>query len=342
MRNIPKLSRDARQASKIAKGENAVDIRPYSPESHLPLLIAARDPDLHPRDWIERHLDELQQKLQVHGCLLFRGFDWDSVEGFSETADLLCGGLFADYGDLPRNAVSDKVYTSTHYPASEPILLHNESAHLASWPGRMCFYCLQPAQEGGETTLLDCRDVWRKLDASFRENLEARQITYVRNFHRNLDQSWESVFQESDPAKVETICRSAGIECEWTAGGSLRTRYTVAAVVPHPGTGEPVFFNQLLLFHPACLQPEVRASLDRVFSHENLPRNVIYGDGTPIPDLAVRQYLDLCTREMFAIPWQAGDMALVDNIRVSHGRNAFVGTRRIVVAMGGMQSAASR
>jgi len=35
----------------------------------------------------------------------------------------------------------------------------------------------------------------------------------------------------------------------------------------------------------------------------------------------------------FEMPWQAGDVALVDNYVVMHGRRPFTGTRKVLAAM---------
>ena len=37
--------------------------------------------------------------------------------------------------------------------------------------------------------------------------------------------------------------------------------------------------------------------------------------------------------EKTAFPWQLGDVMVIDNMRVAHGRNAFFGPRKILVAM---------
>jgi hypothetical protein len=78
--------------------------------------------------------------------------------------------LFAEYGDLPRVEVSGKVYGSTPYPPEQAILFHNESSHLHYWPLKIWFFCVQPAQQGGETPIVDCRKVYQLLDPSCEKN----------------------------------------------------------------------------------------------------------------------------------------------------------------------------
>jgi alpha-ketoglutarate-dependent taurine dioxygenase len=48
------------------------------------------------------------------------------------------------------------------------------------------------------------------------------------------------------------------------------------------------------------------------------------------------RFKEACDRHTFGIPWQKGDVALLDNMKISHGRMPFEGDRRILVAMGGM------
>jgi hypothetical protein len=71
-----------------------------------------------------------------------------------------------------------------------------------------------------------------------------------------------------------------------------------------------------------------------------MPRNVFYGDGTPIPDEVVDEITDTYWRESVAYRWQAGDILMVDNLIVAHARNPFKGKRKIVVAMGDMRTMA--
>jgi len=73
-----------------------------------------------------------------------------------------------------------------------------------------------------------------------------------------------------------------------------------------------------------------------MFREEDLPRNVYYGDGTSIED-AVMDEIGAAYRQCTAcFPWQKGDTLMLDNMMIAHARNPYVGTRKIVVAMGEM------
>jgi alpha-ketoglutarate-dependent taurine dioxygenase len=160
---------------------------------------------------------------------------------------------------------------------------------------------------------------------------------YVRNFIDGLDVSWQDFFHTSDRSVVEATCRQAGIDYEWLPNRGLRTKQTRPAIAHHPQTGEPVFFNQIQLHHPACLEPEVRASLLASFgSPEHFPRNVYYGDGSVIEDEIVQEILEIYQTLQVSFPWQQGDVLMLDNMLMAHGRNPYHGPRQVVVAMGDM------
>ena len=71
-----------------------------------------------------------------------------------------------------------------------------------------------------------------------------------------------------------------------------------------------------------------------LYGEEGMPRNVYYGDGTPIEDALVAQIEQLYWDSSVQFPWQVGDVLWVDNMLVAHARNPYVGPRKIVVAMG--------
>jgi hypothetical protein len=65
-----------------------------------------------------------------------------------------------------------------------------------------------------------------------------------------------------------------------------------------------------------------------------LPFNTTYGDGSAIGADEIAEINEVYDAVQRSEPWRTGDLLLVDNILSSHGRQAYTGDRRIVVAMG--------
>jgi alpha-ketoglutarate-dependent taurine dioxygenase len=132
---------------------------------------------------------------------------------------------------------------------------------------------------------------------------------------------------------VEEHCRAAGIDVEWKGNGRLRTRQVRPAVRNHPETGEPVWFNHALFFHISSLPPEVRRAITAGIPEQDLPFNTYYGDGSAIEPSVLEEIREAYDRETVKFDWLAGDLLLLDNMLTAHGREPFIGPRKILVAM---------
>lgn len=306
----------------------------YLQAGEIPLLCQPNVSDLDVGDWAKSDRQFIETNLLKHGAILFRGFNLNSVANFENFAQAICPELFGEYGDLPREGLGGKVYGSTPYPADKAILFHNESSHMHRWPMKIWFHCVQPAPEGGETPIVDCRKVYQLLDDQIREKLAQKGLMYVRNYTEGLDVGWQDFFHTTDKSAVEKFCFQNGIEWEWKADGGLKTREIRQAIAKHPKTGEWVFFNQIQLHHIAYLDTSVRESLLSLFDEDNLPRNVYYGDGTPIEQSVIDKITAVYKQAEITFPWHKGDVLMLDNMLAAHARNPFVGARKIVVAMG--------
>lgn len=313
----------------------SLDIRPLlAGAGTLPMLVQAPEPGL---DLMEA-LGELRPLVAEHlyrsGGILFRGFEVGGAEAFREFAAGFGDPLLTyEFGSTPRSNVTQGVYTSTEYPAHQSIPLHNEQAYTLEWPMKIWFYSMIAAQTGGETPIADSREIYRRIPARIRDRFIDKKLMYVRNFGNGLDVDWSQVFNTEDESVVEAYCRAHSIECEWKDDGELRTRQICQAVARHPVTHDTVWFNQAHLFHISNLQPEVRETLLDVVDEEDLPRNVYYGDGSPIEETLldeIRGVLDDCT---LSFPWLENDVLMLDNMLTAHSRAPFTGQRKVVVAM---------
>ncbi|MBW4556602.1 MAG: amino acid adenylation domain-containing protein [Trichormus sp. ATA11-4-KO1] len=323
------------KAMKLPQGQ-LITTDYLQPGETLPLVIKPAVEQIDLIDWVKSHKELIESKLLSHGALLFRGFNIDSPSAFENLAQAICPQLFGEYGDLPREGIGGKVYGSTPYPSDQAILFHNESSHLHCWPLKIWFFCLQSPQVGGETPIVDCRKVYQLLDPKLRSHFEQKQLMYVRNYIQGLDVSWQEFFHTSDRTVVKKYCHQAKIDFEWKEEDHFLTRQVRPAITKHPQTGELIFFNQIQLHHVSCLEPAVKDSLLSTFGAEKLPRNVYYGDGSPIEDAVVEEICSVYEQAKVSFPWQQGDVLMLDNMLTAHGRNPYVGPRKILVAMGEM------
>ena len=341
METKPSIRSSIKKSIQERRGDVNLDVASLTKASYLapgktfPLAIEPTMKGVNLASWAAHNRDYVRGELDKHGAILFRNFTVDSAEKFEEVARAISidGELFDEYGDLPRDDPGSKVYHSTPYPADKSILFHNESSHMHRWPMKIFFYCVKPADGKGATPILDCRQTYREIDPAIIRRMTEKKLMYVRNFIDGLDVSWQQFFGTSNRKSVEDYCRKAGIEFQWKGENGLTTRQISLAVAKHPHTGEMVFFNQIQLHHISCLDPDIKASMLSMFQEEDLPRNVYYGDGTPIEDSVVAEISGVYDRLATRFQWQKGDVIMLDNMMASHARDPFEGTRKILVAM---------
>lgn len=324
------------KAVTISGDESIVEKTTLAPDQPMPLVIRPRVPDVDLAEWAEANRESVEADLLRHGAILFRGFGIDTPEVLEPFARNICPDLFNENGEHPRESVSGNVYTPVFYPQDQQLLWHNENSFNWHWPRKIFFACARPADEGGETPIVDSRRVYQELRPEIRELFETKGVRYQRNYTEGLGLPWRTVFQTDSREEVERESAEDRIDLEWRDGDRLRTRAVRPAVVRHPVTGEPTWFTQAQHWHVSCLDPQTRDSMRSLFEDGDLPRQCHYGDGTPIEDEHMQEILDVYRRLEVSFPWQRGDVILLDNLLTAHGRNSYKGQRKILVAMGQM------
>jgi alpha-ketoglutarate-dependent taurine dioxygenase len=300
----------------------------------LPLVIEPKNKSLDLCDWLGKNRQSIEENLLKYGAILFRNFGIDTIARFEQVAKAIAGDLL-EYKERssPRTQISRNIYTSTDYPPEHHIFLHNENSYQRRWPLKIFFCCITPAVQRGATPIADVRKVAGDIPEKIKEKFRQKKVMYTRTFGQGLGLAWEVVFQTTDKAAIEEHCREDGIDIEWLPNNRLRTRAVREAFRRHPKTGEWLWFNHATFFNISSREPEVRDSLRALFKEDELPTNSYYGDGTPIEAEVLDILRAAYHKQTISFPWEKGDVMLLDNMMVAHGREPFSGPRKVAVGM---------
>jgi hypothetical protein len=297
-------------------------------------LEATTCTDLAP--WIIDNKELLRALLTQHGAVLLRGFNVCTEKHFDMALGLCCRQrLKYTYRSTPRTDLGQGLYTASEYPPGLTIPLHNENAYQRDWPLLIMFCCLKPADNReGQTPLADIVEVTARIDARIRTIFDAKNVLYIRNYYQNIDIPWQVVFQTDSIEAVSAFCREHGIDFQWKANGSLQTWQLCQSFATHPLSHSRLWFNQAHLFHPSGLDDATRGLMSTMFRTNEFPRNVTFGDGSPIEDGMLADIRHAFEQSKSTFEWRKGDVLVLDNMRVAHGRTSYKGERRVLVGMG--------
>jgi hypothetical protein len=199
-----------------------------------------------------------------------------------------------------------------------------------------------------------------------RARFDARGVKNIRNYAGppsrwrrggRLDlwklKRWDEMFGTTDRAAVARACQDNGFDFTWKADGGLRLVNVQPAAKRHPVTGVPVWFNHAQVFHLSAVPAEYRriaarqgqlryAALARVAEAalwlkqrtavEDQAMHGTYGDGSPNADGDMDAVRDAIWKNMVFFKWRRGDVLVIDNDAVAHGRMPYAGPRSVAVA----------
>ena len=298
-----------------------------------PIVIESSD-SLDLLQYFKENKKTISNQLLEKGAVLFRGFPLIESDVFESIAEEYSGEVMNDSVRLThRKHVSGKINTSTSYNPDLKILLHTENTFSSKYPKTMLFYAVEVAQDGGETPLSDVSEVYNALKLETREKFERLGLLYVRNFWPGFGPEWQTTFNVSSCEELNDYCAQNSIQIEWIESDRPRLSQKWPAVVNHPVTGKKTWFNHATTSNLASVPDDIRSMIIEGFDKEDYPNQTYYGDGTEIEQEVLDEINAAYDKFEYSAPWQVGDLLLVDNMRLAHGRNPYVGDRKVLVAM---------
>ncbi len=303
----------------------------------FPLAVAPADGGVTMNDttkWIEAQRDDLLSSLSRHGAILFRGFPVGDAEAFDTFIRAFSLDSFT-YEESLSNAVrvnrTELVFTANEAPPDVSIFLHHEMAQTPLFPSRLFFCCEKAPDSDGETPICRSDVLLQRLDAAAPAFVEACAKLGVRYSNvmpaeddpeSGQGRSWRSTLGVDTREAAEVRLGKLRYSHEWLDGDILRATTPALPAIRTLVDGRRVFFNQLI------------AAFRGWKDTRNDPRKSIsFGDGAEIRTADMQVAIELADELSFDLAWQAGDVALIDNFLVMHGRRPFTGKRTVLASL---------
>ena len=286
--------------------------------------------------WVKQHQSELETELSKAGAILFRGFPLRDAETFDAFSGAFGYPSFT-YQESLSNAVrinyTERVFTANEAPKEVEIYLHHEMAQTPISPDKLFFFCKSAADDGGATPICRSDKLYQALQSAnhelAKEFLE-KGLKYTTRMPDEDDhasgqgRSWKSTLSVETREQAEKKLADLGYTWEWMPAGGLKAITPVLPAVRTLDNGVQVFYNQL-----------VAAYMGWSGVRENPASAITYGDDSHISVEGLELVVKLSKQFTFDLPWQDGDMALIDNKMAMHGRRPFSGERKrqVLVAL---------
>ncbi len=284
--------------------------------------------------WITENADQLGQQAANHGAVLLRGLPLTSPEDFDAAVAAFDFPTFS-YEDSLSNAYrinyTPRVFSANEAPPEVTIFLHHEMAQTPIYPSKLFFFCQTAPDKGGATPICRSDILWERLTEQlpdFVSTCREKGLKYSLTMAGESDESsgmgrsWQSTFSAESREAAETRMKELGYSWQWQENGDLRATTPVLPAVRDLGDGRSSFFNQLIAAFNGWKDTRNETS-----------KAITFGDGTQLNPDDVAKASKLANEVTFDIPWQDGDLALVDNYTAMHGRRTFSGTRKVLASL---------
>ncbi|NKI73314.1 TauD/TfdA family dioxygenase [Dickeya sp. CFBP 2040] len=284
-----------------------MNIKEMTHTSHAGLVITSQNEG----DVTALTSDYLLKQLRTHGYLILRGFR-HSIADFSERVRSTSSRISLDPARSFDGDTAQKVDAGY-----DKVGLHCENGNSPFWPDLCWFYCQKAPSQGSQTTICDGKAVYEKMTDAQRAAFLSQDIVYSR---RVDEKKWKTYAlhalagQPGAPTSIDDITLEhlysvaqgdTGIQIDQLDDGAIRYSFQTPAII-----GSRINSQETHNFANSIFGPS-----------NNYETPVItFADGNPIPDTLLAEMDELCESLTFDVGWQQGDIVLIDNTRVMHGR----------------------
>lgn len=256
---------------------------------------------------LELSKESIVNLFRDRGVLLFRGFE-ANVEIFTKFSNELSTN-FMDYtgGVFKRKVINNNSTLLSVNDFKDEVKLHGEMYYQKNIPLMLWFFCANPASQDGATIVCDGQLFFDELSDLLKDLFSQKKLKYRGHLERD---AWIKRYKTDELDVVEQICKSNNTHLQINEDESIDVYYICPAIHPSRTGKSMIFINSLL---PAMALASDVVSFD---------------DGTDIDEEIICELNQIAEKITLEVNWQKGDILMVDNTRIMHGRRAFVDEKR--------------
>ena len=247
--------------------------------------------------------EELYGDLAHGGVVIYRDFS-DTLQDFNDFVSAHSSRVTFDPARTTSTANTAEIIAGLHEMG-----LHRENGNLPFNPDIQWFFCLEAASVGSETTMCDGQKVLFDLSSKTRKLFENTPIKYSRripwnNVKRFLSVELERPLEDITDEHLELVNQKVtGQTYRRIDQNLIHSQLIISAVETSCFGGKQAFCNSML-------GPSVNYE----------PPRITWENGDDISLDIWDELKDVTARNTYSHFWKKGDIVVIDNTRVMHGR----------------------
>ena len=274
---------------------------------------------------------EGNRAFDAHGIALFKNTGRTHPDDMAELARLVLKSEMRYEGwSNPRANIKEAA--SNVYEVGAPLVAslpyHHEMAYIGESTTSLSFMSIKsPGPKGATYVSNSVLATDAILATEFGRKLKEhgvcyhRDLTDARDFENQLEigvyNHWQTSFGTSCPEEAERMARKKGLHVSWD-GTKMLTRYYQRAFEFNEHTGRNLLYSSLADDgHWFDEWPLVQH-----LEYSERPLRMTFGNGEPFSNAERQTFLSVYDEFGQAIDWEVGDVAIICNYRMAHGRPA--------------------
>ena len=287
---------------------------------------------------LELPVADTMELFKSSGVLLFRGFGVtpDQMKAFS---DKFSRGHIIDF--TKKSTTSDKFVNFVDNGTINRVA-HSERAYFPFRPDVIWFCCTVPAEKGGETLFWDGIRVWEELSEASKKLFLSKKLKFRHEIPPSLWKKYKYIYRIMYRSNslfhrclrmisfmTSCVCRlnnNLGVIVNLNQG--LDDLKGISFQID--GEEKTGYFEYICSAVVKTKYGDQSAFANSFWAYQKRTEKSVFEDDSRASDEIADEIEEVLERLAEEIPWQSGDLVMIDNSRFLHGRREFYDERRQV------------